>query len=77
MLGAAVVVDSAAARRLPSIRLLRLGYATPHIDAIVFSGGAVYGEEAVTAVMTGLKDEGVAAAPATSAPGRPARSSTT
>jgi L-aminopeptidase/D-esterase-like protein len=29
------------------------------LDAIVFSGGSVYGEEAVTAVMTGLKDEDV------------------
>jgi L-aminopeptidase/D-esterase-like protein len=35
---------------------LRLGYGFPFTDAIVFSGGSGYGEEAVTAVMTGLKD---------------------
>ena len=39
--------------------LLRLGYARPFVDAVVFSGGSAYGEEAVTAVMTGLKDDGV------------------
>ena len=60
MLGAAVVVDSrGGAPATVNTDSLRLGYATPHIDAIVFAGGAVYGEEAVTAVMTGLKDEGV------------------
>jgi 6-aminohexanoate-oligomer endohydrolase len=35
---------------------LRLGYGFPFTDAIVFAGGSGYGEEAVTAVMTGLKD---------------------
>lgn len=35
---------------------LRLAYGFPFTDAIVFSGGSGYGEEAVTAVMTGLKD---------------------
>ncbi|HME85607.1 MAG TPA: P1 family peptidase [Roseiarcus sp.] len=60
MLGAAVVVDSrGGAPATVNTDALRLGYATPRMDAIVFSGGAVYGEEAVTAVMTGLKDEGV------------------
>jgi len=29
------------------------------MDAIVFSGGSAYGEEAITATMTGLKDEGL------------------
>ncbi len=38
---------------------LRLGYSRPFVDAIVFSGGSNYGEEAITAVMTGLKDDGV------------------
>jgi L-aminopeptidase/D-esterase-like protein len=39
--------------------LLRLGYTRPFTDAIVFSGGSAYGEEAITAVATGLKDDGV------------------
>ena len=39
--------------------LLRLGYSRPFTDAIVFSGGSAYGEEAITAVATGLKDDGV------------------
>jgi L-aminopeptidase/D-esterase-like protein len=38
---------------------LRLGYSSPFTDAVVFSGGSSYGEEAITAVATGLKDEGV------------------
>jgi 6-aminohexanoate-oligomer endohydrolase len=38
---------------------LRLGYSSRFVDGIVFSGGSSYGEEAITAVMTGLKDEGV------------------
>jgi len=38
---------------------LRLGYSRPSIDAVVFSGGSSYGEEAITAVATGLKDAGV------------------
>ena len=60
MLGAAVVSDSCGgAPATVNTHALRLGYDGPRIDAIVFSGGAVYGEEAVTAVMTGLKDEGV------------------
>jgi L-aminopeptidase/D-esterase-like protein len=37
---------------------LRLGYGEPTIDAIVFAGGSAYGEEAITAVATGLKDDG-------------------
>jgi L-aminopeptidase/D-esterase-like protein len=37
---------------------LRLGYEQPTIDAIVISGGSAYGEEAITAVATGLKDDG-------------------
>jgi L-aminopeptidase/D-esterase-like protein len=39
--------------------LLRLGYGAPFIDAIVFSGGSAYGEETITAVATGLKDDGI------------------
>jgi L-aminopeptidase/D-esterase-like protein len=39
--------------------LLRLGYGPPFTDGIVFSGGSAYGEEAITAVATGLKDDGV------------------
>jgi len=39
--------------------LLRLGYGARFMDAIVFAGGSAYGEEAITAVMTGLKDDGV------------------
>lgn len=38
--------------------LLRQGYGARFIDAIVFSGGSAYGEEAITGVMTGLKDDG-------------------
>lgn len=38
--------------------LLRLGYSRAFVDAIVFSGGSAYGEEAITAVATGLKDDG-------------------
>jgi L-aminopeptidase/D-esterase-like protein len=38
---------------------LRLGYGRRFTDAIVFSGGSAYGEEAITAVATGLKDDGV------------------
>jgi L-aminopeptidase/D-esterase-like protein len=38
--------------------LLRLGYSRPFTDAIVFSGGSAYGEETITAVATGLKDQG-------------------
>jgi L-aminopeptidase/D-esterase-like protein len=29
------------------------------VDAIVFAGGSAYGEEAITAVQTGLKDDGI------------------
>ena len=59
MLGAAVVVDSRGGG-LGTVNTdpLRLGYSRPHLDAIVFAGGSSYGEEAVTAVATGLKDEG-------------------
>jgi L-aminopeptidase/D-esterase-like protein len=38
---------------------LRLGYEQPNVDAVVLSGGSAYGEEAITAVATGLKDDGV------------------
>jgi L-aminopeptidase/D-esterase-like protein len=59
MLRAAVVVDSrGGGPGTVNTDALRLGYATPRWDAIVFAGGSVYGEEAITAVMTGLKDEG-------------------
>src|SRR5260370_3028070 len=38
---------------------LRLGYEQPNVDAVVFSGGSAYGEETITAVATGLKDDGI------------------
>ena len=38
--------------------ILRLGYSDRFIDAIVFAGGSLYGEEATTAVMTALMDDG-------------------
>jgi L-aminopeptidase/D-esterase-like protein len=40
---------------------LRNGYGTAFTDAIVFAGGSSYGEEAITAVATGLKDRGLRA----------------
>lgn len=38
---------------------VRLGYETPELDAIVFSGGSAYGLESVTAVGSALKDDGL------------------
>ncbi|MFT4198470.1 MAG: P1 family peptidase [Pseudoxanthomonas sp.] len=38
---------------------LRLGYATPDLDSVVFAGGSWYGLEATTAVASALKDDGV------------------
>src|SRR5581483_2929437 len=38
---------------------LRNAYGSPFTDAIVFTGGSAYGEEAITAVATGLKDLGL------------------
>lgn len=38
---------------------LRLGYDTPELDAVVFSGGSWYGLEATTAVASALKEDGV------------------
>lgn len=38
---------------------LQLGYPTPEVDAIVFSGGSWYGLESVTAVNSALKDDGI------------------
>ena len=35
---------------------LRNGYGNAFTDAIVFAGGSLYGEEAITAAATGLKD---------------------
>jgi len=56
---ASVVVDSrGGAPGTVNTDLLRLGYDAPRVDAIVFSGGSAYGEEAITATMTGLKDAG-------------------
>ncbi|MFI4987023.1 MAG: P1 family peptidase [Alphaproteobacteria bacterium] len=40
--------------------LLRLGYGAPFVRAVVLTGGSAYGEEAITAVETGLKDDGAA-----------------
>lgn len=37
---------------------LRLGYETPDLDAVVFSGGSWYGLENTTAVATAMKDDG-------------------
>jgi L-aminopeptidase/D-esterase-like protein len=37
---------------------LQLGYPTPEVDAVVFSGGSWYGLESVTAVNSALKDDG-------------------
>ncbi|HET9373841.1 MAG TPA: P1 family peptidase [Chthoniobacterales bacterium] len=37
---------------------LNLGYEQPIVDAVVFAGGSAYGEEAITGVATGLKDDG-------------------
>jgi len=39
--------------------LLRLGYNDRTVDAIVLSGGSAYGEEAIAAVQTGLKEMGI------------------
>jgi 6-aminohexanoate-oligomer endohydrolase len=38
---------------------LRNGYGDAFTDAIVFTGGSAYGEEAITAVQSGLKDLGL------------------
>lgn len=38
---------------------LRIGYAVPELDAVVFSGGSWYGLESTTAVATALKDDGI------------------
>lgn len=40
---------------------LRLSYGNPFVDAIAFAGGSSYGEEAITAVGTALKDQGLRA----------------
>ena len=37
---------------------LRLGYGRAFVDAVVISGGSSYGLEPITAVMTGLKEDG-------------------
>lgn len=38
---------------------LRLGWALPELDAVVFAGGSWYGLEATTAAATALKDDGL------------------
>lgn len=38
---------------------IKLGYDIPELDAIVFAGGSWYGLEAVTAVSSALKDDGL------------------
>ena len=56
---ASVVVDSrGGAPGTVNTDALRLGYSSKFTDAVVFSGGSSYGEEPITAVATGLKDEG-------------------
>jgi len=57
---ASLVVDSrGGAPGTVNTDALRLGYSRPSIDAVVFSGGSAYGEEAITAIATGLKDAGI------------------
>ena len=57
---ASLVVDSrGGAPGTVNTDALRLGYSRPFADAVVFSGGSSYGEEAIAAVATGLKDGGV------------------
>ena len=57
---ASLVVDSrGGAPGTVNTDALRLGYGSAFTDAVVFSGGSSYGEEPITAVATGLKDEGV------------------
>lgn len=57
---AAMVVDSrGGAPGTVNTDALQLGYSRPAWDAVVFAGGSAYGEEAITAVATGLKDEGI------------------
>lgn len=57
---ASLVVDSrGGAPGTVNSDALRLGYSRPAVDAVVFSGGSSYGEETITAVATGLKDEGI------------------
>jgi len=57
---ASMVVDSrGGAPGTVNTDALRLGYSRPFADAVVFSGGSSYGEEAITAVATGLKETGV------------------
>lgn len=57
---AAVVVNSrGGAPGTVNTDSLRLGYDAPRKDAVVFGGGSAYGEEAITAVMTELKDDGL------------------
>lgn len=57
---ASMVVDSrGGAPGTVNTDALRLGYSSPSVDAVVFSGGSSYGEEAITAVATGLKEAGV------------------
>ncbi len=57
---AAVVVDSrGGAPGTFNTDALRLGYSRALWDAVVFAGGSAYGEEAITSVATGLKDEGI------------------
>jgi L-aminopeptidase/D-esterase-like protein len=60
MHSAAVVVDSrGGAPGTVNTDSLRLGYDAPRMDAVVFAGGSAYGEEAITAVITALKDDGL------------------
>ena len=57
---ASLVVDSrGGAPGTVNTDALRLGYSARFTDAVVFAGGSSYGEEAITAVATGLKDEGI------------------
>jgi L-aminopeptidase/D-esterase-like protein len=57
--GAAGVVDvRGGAPGSANTDLLRVGSEDRFIDAIVFTGGGVYGHEAIAAVATGLKEKG-------------------
>ncbi len=57
---ATLVVDSrGGAPGTVNTDALRLGWSQPFADAVVLSGGSSYGEEAITALATGLKDSGI------------------
>jgi L-aminopeptidase/D-esterase-like protein len=56
--GAAVVDVRGGSPGTVNTDMLRLGSEDRFLDAIVFTGGSIYGHEAIAAVSTGLKDAG-------------------